>query len=169
MKKIDLSARLSKKNTIIAIVCVFVFLVCGILAAVLGHKAYLTGCEAKITNVSSSPSSSLFSRPDGLTIVYAYSTEEKQVKLGEVLSLSKGATMTIKTVTDASGKVISRSGDTFEVAENERYIVFIAIKSNGGLHENGYVLDIVSADEYSDETPDFIKDVKVIKEIISID
>ncbi len=169
MSKVDLSARLSKKNTIIAIVVIIVFAICGILAAVLGHRAYLRGCEARITNVSSSPSASLFYRSDNLTMVYTYSTKEKKVVLSDVLKLSEGATMTIKIVTDANGKVIDRSGDTFDVADGERYIVFIEIKSNGGIHKNGYVLDVVSRDEYSDKTPDFIKEVTDIKDYIVID
>ena len=48
VKNIDLSERLSKKNTIVAIICIVVFLIAGFLAAVLGHIAYVNSREAEI-------------------------------------------------------------------------------------------------------------------------
>lgn len=148
VRKIDLTERLSKKNTIIAVVCIVVFLIIGFVAAVVGHRAYLDSREAEITNISYSSSAKLFMRADGVTLVCKYSSSDVSVALDKVLSLSKGASLSVVSVVDENGSPVSHSGVSFDVSDGQRYFVILNVKSFGGVHTNGYVLEIVSEEDF---------------------
>lgn len=166
MRKIDLSGRLSKKNTLIAVVCIVLFVVIGFIAAVAGHRAYVNSREAKITNISYSTSAKFFMREDGLNLVYKYSPSDGEVDLSEILSLSDGATFRIGAVLDKDGNRIDHTSVVFDVSDSDRYFVIINVKSLGGVHSNGYIVEIVSEDDFDPESPSLVIPEN-IKEYIS--
>ncbi len=155
MKNIDLSERLSKKNTIVAIICIVVFLIAGFLAAVLGHIAYVNSREAEILNYSHSSSSDFFMRSDGLNLVYKYKDSVSEVNLSNILELSDGASFRILVVLNEDGEKISHSEVTFDVSDKQQYFVIVNVTSLGRVHTNGYLIEIVSETDYSEVPPEF--------------
>ena len=166
MRKIDLSARLSPKNTLIPVACIVLFVVIGFIAAVVGHRTFVNSREAKIINISYSTSEKFFMREDGLNLVYKYSSSDDEVDLSKIVSLSDGATFRIGAVLDKDGNKTDHTGVVFDVSDSEKYFVILNVKSLGGVHSNGYIVEIVSEDDFDPESPSLVIPEN-IKEYIS--
>ena len=156
MKKIDLSERLDRKNSVIAIVCILVFLIAGFVAAIVSHSSYLKNAESKIVNYGVSSSSSFHLRAGTLsTLVYKYADNATVVDLDDVIEVSKGATYSVDLVLNAERQTVEHRGTKFDVSNGQRYFLLITVKSIGNLYRNKYVLELVKKSDYTEETPDF--------------
>lgn len=156
MNKNFLSGRLSKKTTFVAIVCVIVFVLAGIIAAVCSHVAFVNGEKAEIVNYSSSPSSAFHLRTGKVSdLVYKYGDKDKTVDIDKVIELPSGASYKIVKVLDRDLQPIAHEGTVFQVENGERYFVFLTVLSNGGLKKQNYTIELVRLSDYSAEDPDF--------------
>lgn len=160
MKKCDLSARLSRKNTIIALVCIAVFLIAGIVVAVVTHSSYvnkvLSQEEATITNYSTSPSSDFVLRAGTVsTLVYKYDDTAITVDLNDIIALSEGATFSVDLVLGGNKVPIDHIGTKFPVANGQKYFVVVTVHSAHNVRQNKYFLELVKKSDFSDDIPDF--------------
>ena len=146
MKKADLTEKLTKKQTTIAVIAVAVFVLLGILAAILGNVFYLKNQEAKIVNYSSSSDSALRLRNNG-ALVYVYK-EPTAFSLNDVLELSKGATMTVVRAESVPDKTVLPAQTEIDPSATPHLTVFLQVKSRSGQKTTDYVLEIVSQNEY---------------------
>lgn len=156
MKKIDLSSRVSRKTSLIALLCILLFLIAGITVAVVTHSSYLKNAEGKIVNYGMTPSSDLSLRQGTLsTLVYKYADDAKSVDINDVIEISKGATYSVDLVLSADLTPLGHTGTAFSVENGERYFLLVTVKSAGNVYQNKYILELVRKSDYKDETPDF--------------
>lgn len=141
-----LNKKLSKKSTVICIVCIAVFVISGILGAILGHQAYLNSREAKITNYSVREGSALRMRNNG-ELVYCYQDGCKKLDVKELLELSDGATMQLVRSVTADGTLLPLSTQIDLTANNHVYL-FLRVTSEGNKFKRDYILEVVSASDY---------------------
>lgn len=146
MKKTDLDKKLNKKQTTIAVTAVAVFVLLGILAAILGNVFYLKNQEAKIVNYSSSSDSPLRLRNNG-ALVYVYK-EPTAFSLNDALELSKGATMVVVRAESIPDKTALPAKAEIDPSATPHAMVFLQVKSRSGQKTTDYVLEIVSQNEY---------------------
>lgn len=153
MKISNLNEKLSVKTTIIALSAVILFLTAGILASILGGIVFYNSKEAKITNYSISPQDAFHLRKDGSTLVYKYLNGTENVNTDDVIELSKNASYKILATYDENGNLLKGNSSVLDTSKNQRYFLLINVSSEYGFVQNGYLLEIVNIDDYSDETP----------------
>lgn len=143
MAKIDLNEKLSKKTSTIIVLAIVLFVIVGIIVAVAAHSTYIKGREAKIVKVSASPiKDGLYATKTPSYLGYNYSDGVKTIDLTKIVSVSKGATLSVKKVLNANLEPIS--GTVLDVANGQGYRVYVSVMSDGNYRKNGYVIQIES-------------------------
>ena len=153
MKISALNEKLSVKSTVIAISAVILFLIAGIIASVLGGITFYNSKEAKIINYSVSPQDAFHLRKDGTTLVYKYQNGTENVDVDKIIKLSKNASYKILAAYDGNNNQLNNTSSVLNTAENQRYFLLINVSSEYGFVQNGYLLEIVNIENYSDESP----------------
>ena len=143
MAKIDLNEKLSKKTSTIIVLAIVLFVIVGIIVAVAAHSTYIKGKEAKIVKVSASPiKDGLYATKTPSYLGYNYSDGVKTIDLTKIVSVSKGATLSVKKVLNANLEPVS--GTVLDVANGQGYLVSVSVTSDGNYRKNGYVIQIES-------------------------
>ena len=143
MAKIDLNVKLSKKTSTIIVLAIVLFVIVGIIVAVAAHSTYIKGREAKIVKVSASPiKDGLYATKTPSYLGYNYSDGVKTIDLTKIVSVSKGATLSVKKVLNANLEPVS--GTVLDVANGQGYLVYVSVMSDGNYRKNGYVIQIES-------------------------
>ena len=143
MAKIDLNEKLSKKTSTIIVLAIVLFVIVGIIVAVAAHSTYIKGKEAKIVKVSASPiKDGLYATKTPSYLGYNYSDGVKTIDLTKIVSVSKGATLSVKKVLTKDLKPVS--GTVLDVANGQGYLVSVSVTSDGNYRKNGYVIQIES-------------------------
>ena len=143
MAKIDLNEKLSKKTSTIIVLAIVLFVIVGIIVAVAAHSTYIKGREAKIVKVSASPiKDGLYATKTPSYLGYNYSDGVKTIDLTKIVSVSKGATLSVKKVLNANLEPVS--GTVLDVANGQGYLVYVSVMSDGNYRKNGYVIQIES-------------------------
>lgn len=143
MAKIDLNEKLSKKTSTIIVLAIVLFVIVGIIVAVAAHSTYIKGKEAKIVKVSASPiKDGLYATKTPSYLGYNYSDGVKTIDLTKIVSVSKGATLSVKKVLNANLEPVS--GTVLDVANGQGYLVYVSVMSDGNYRKNGYVIQIES-------------------------
>lgn len=144
MAKIDLNEKLSKKTSTIIVLAIVLFVIVGIIVAVAAHSTYIKGREAKIVKVSASPiKDGLYATKTPSYLGYNYSDGVKTIDLTKIVSVSKGATLSVKKVLTAKD-LKPVSGTVLDVASGQGYLVYVSVTSDGNYRKNGYVIQIES-------------------------
>lgn len=144
-----LNGKLSKKATVIAVILIALFVLGGNLGAVLGHRAYLNGKEAKIVNYSVRENSPLRMRKDG-TLSYRYKSGATVLDAADLLILSDGASMqTLRLTTDDN--TLLPSSTAVDVRSYPHTYMFLRVTSDGGKNHTDYILEIVSESDYRED------------------
>ena len=149
----NLNEKLTKKTSIIVIISVVVFVIIAIIASVFGGNAYYNNMQAKITNYSLSSSDDFHMRSDGLSLVYKYENGTDNVDLNKIITVSERASFKIVAVLNSDMEKIKLTSSLLPVDNNEQYFVVINVSSEGGFVKNGYVIEIVNENNYSDKSP----------------
>ena len=160
MQKIDLNKKLNKKQTTIAVIAIACFVILGIVGAIVGNVLYLDSQEAKIVNYSSSNNAPLRMRNNG-SFVYVYK-DATEIRLTDVLELSKGATLSvIRIETDPEKEALSAKTE-IDLTAHPHVTVFLQVKSKSGKKTTDYMLEIVSESEYrpDEKLPPLIEEGK---------
>ena len=142
---------LSKKATLIAIISVCVFVVAGMIGAIVGNETYLDKQEAKVTNYSVTESAPLRMRNNG-QLVYRYQDGTNAIDVKGILELSKGATVTVKKEI-VDGKMYPKNDTVINVADSPRTFLLIQVVSASMNKKSDYILEIVSAKDYQPDAP----------------
>ena len=143
MAKIDLNEKLSKKTSTIIVLAIVLFVIVGIIVAVAAHSTYIKGKEAKIVKVSASPiKDGLYATKTPSYLGYNYSDGVKTIDLTKIVTISKGATLSVKKVLNANLEPVS--GTVLDVANGQGYLVSVSVTSDGNYRKNGYVIQIES-------------------------
>ena len=143
MAKIDLNEKLSKKTSTIIVLAIVLFVIVGIIVAVAAHSTYIKGREAKIVKVSASPiKDGLYATKTPSYLGYNYSDGVKTIDLTKIVTISKGATLSVKKVLNANLEPVS--GTVLDVANGQGYLVSVSVTSDGNYRKNGYVIQIES-------------------------
>ena len=143
MAKIDLNEKLSKKTSTIIVLAIVLFVIVGIIVAVAAHSTYIKGREAKIVKVSASPiKDGLYATKTPSYLGYNYSDGVKTIDLTKIVTVSKGATLSVKKVLNANLEPVS--GTVLDVANGQGYLVYVSVMSDGNYRKNGYVIQIES-------------------------
>lgn len=143
MAKIDLNEKLSKKTSTIIVLAIVLFVIVGIIVAVAAHSTYIKGKEAKIVKVSASPiKDGLYATKTPSYLGYNYSDGVKTIDLTKFVTISKGATLSVKKVLNANLEPVS--GTVLDVANGQGYLVYVSVMSDGNYRKNGYVIQIES-------------------------
>ena len=143
MAKIDLNEKLSKKTSTIIVLAIVLFVIVGIIVAVAAHSTYIKGKEAKIVKVSASPiKDGLYATKTPSYLGYNYSDGVKTIDLSKIVSVSKGATLSVKKVLTKDLKPVS--GTVLDVANGQGYLVSVSVTSDGNYRKNDYVIQIES-------------------------
>lgn len=140
---------LSKKTTLISCIAVALFVICGMVAAIVGHTVYLRGREAKITNYSVRDNSDLLMRRDGV-LSYRYADGTTSVDAADLVQLSDGAVMKVLYVA-TDDNVILRNSSTIDLCAHPHVYMYLHITGEGGKNQTDYILEIVSRSEYQEE------------------
>ena len=143
MAKIDLNEKLSKKTSTIIVLAIVLFVIVGIIVAVAAHSTYIKGREAKIVKVSASPiKDGLYATKTPSYLGYNYSDGVKTIDLTKIVSVSDGATLSVKKVLNANLEPVS--GTVLDVESGQGYLVYVSVMSDGNYRKNGYVIQIES-------------------------
>ncbi|MBR1624692.1 MAG: hypothetical protein IJ676_03000 [Clostridia bacterium] len=143
MAKIDLNEKLSKKTSTIIVLAIVLFVIVGIIVAVAAHSTYIKGREAKIVKVSASPiKDGLYATKTPSYLGYNYSDGVKTIDLSKIVSVSKGATLSVKKVLTKDLKPVS--GTVLDIANGQGYLVSVSVTSDGNYRKNDYVIQIES-------------------------
>ena len=143
MAKIDLNEKLSKKTSTIIVLAIVLFVIVGIIVAVAAHSTYIKGKEAKIVKVSASPiKDGLYATKTPSYLGYNYSDGVKTIDLTKIVTVSKGATLSVKKVLTKDLKPVS--GTVLDVANGQGYLVSVSVTSDGNYRKNDYVIQIES-------------------------
>lgn len=143
MAKIDLNEKLSKKTSTIIVLAIMLFVIVGIIVAVAAHSTYIKGREAKIVKVSASPiKDGLYATKTPSYLGYNYSDGVKTIDLTKIVTVSKGATLSVKKVLNANLEPVS--GTVLDVANGQGYRVYVSVMSDGNYRKNSYVIQIES-------------------------
>lgn len=143
MAKIDLNEKLSKKTSTIIVLAIVLFVIVGIIVAVAAHSTYIKGREAKIVKVSASPiKDGLYATKTPSYLGYNYSDGVKTIDLTKIVTVSKGATLSVKKVLTKDLEPVS--GTVLDVASGQGYRVYVSVTSDGNYRKNGYVIQIES-------------------------
>ena len=159
VKKINLNEKISKKTTIVVSVLVAVFVLGGIIGGVLGGKAYYEGSSADIVNYSLSSNSNFHLRTQSELnnlLVYKYDEKATSVDLSEIVSLSDGASMKVISAYEYINEElisINYRGNVFNTENGRRYLVLIDIQNRGGNKHNGYFIELVNENQYTERIP----------------
>lgn len=149
VKKIDLSAKLTKKQTAIAIICVAIFVIAGVIGAAVGGVAYYKNQKAAVTNCSSSSANAFHMRANG-TLVYVYDNGTENVDLTKIIEVSDGASMSLVAVLDGNKEKTENKSFLLNVEKGETYYVIFNVTSRGGQRTNGYMAEVVNRNNYSE-------------------
>ena len=153
--KMNLNERLSKKTSVCVIIAIALFVIIAIIASVIGGNYYYKNSKAKITNYSLSTADDFHMRSDGLSLVCKYENGTDTVDLNQIIKVSKRAHFKIVAILDANMEKTNLNSAVLSVENNEKYFVIVNVSSEGGFVKNGYLIEIVNENDYSDKSPSF--------------
>ena len=140
---------LSKKTTLISVIAVTLFVICGMVAAIVGHTVYLRGREAKITNYSVRENSDLLMRRDGV-LSYRYDDGMTSVDAADLVRLSDGAVMKVLCVVTEDDISLQKT-TTVDLCANPHVYMYLSVTGEGGKNQTNYILEIVPKSAYQEE------------------
>ena len=138
--------KLSKKTSIICIVCIALFVLAGMIGAIVGHRIYLNSREAFITNYSTKEGATLRMRNNGC-LVYSYQDALTELEVTDVLEISDGATIKAMRLETIDGTVLPLS-TKLDLTATPHVFLFLHVTSEGNQHQKDYILEVVSASDY---------------------